>query len=80
VATEKHADLARERHSAYLRSLGAHAIAVNRVRRGGRQTYGVIALFDKPPRAVPETLSVKAGGKTVAVPLVARKAPRFKLE
>ncbi len=75
-----HAHLARERHSAYLRSLGAHAIAVDRVRRRGQPTYGVIALFDKRPRAVPETLPIKAGGKTVAVPLVARKAPRFKLE
>jgi len=80
MATERHAHLARERHSAYLRSLGAHAIAVDRVRRRGQQTYGVIALFDKRPRAVPETLPIKAGGKTVAVPLVARKAPRFKLE
>src|SRR5260370_41463297 len=32
--------LARERHSAYLRSLGAHAIAVDRVRRKGQATYG----------------------------------------
>lgn len=80
MASEKHAHLARERHSAYLRSLGAHAIVVDRVRRGGQQTYGVIALFDKPPRAVPQTLPVKTGGKTIAVPLVARRAPRFKLE
>jgi hypothetical protein len=80
MATERHAHLARTRHSAYLRSLGAHAIAVDQVREKGRRTYGVVAFFDKRPRAVPHTLSIKTGHKTVAVPLVARKAPRFKLE
>lgn len=80
MATERHANLARQRHSAYLRSLGAHAIAVDEVRRKGRRTYGVIALFDKPPRAVPRTLAIKNARRTVTVPLVARKAQRFKLD
>jgi len=80
MATERHAHLARERHSRYLRSLGAHAIAVDQVARKGRRTYGVVAFFDKPPRSIPETLPIKAGRKTVTVPLVVRKAQRFKLE
>jgi hypothetical protein len=80
MATERHAQLARERHSVYLRALGAHAIAVDQVRQKGRRTYGVVALFDKPPRAMPTTLRIKTGRKTVVVPLIARKAQRFKLE
>jgi len=80
MATERHANLARVRHSHYLRSLGAHAVAVDQIARKGKRTFGVVAFFDRTPRAVPETLPVKAGNKTVAVPLVARKAPRFKLE
>jgi len=80
MATERHADLARARHSRYLRSLGAHAIAVDKVARKGRRTYGVVAFFDNTPCSVPETLPIKTGGKTVVVPLAVRKAPRFTLE
>src|SRR5207247_2575684 len=39
MATERHAHLARERHSAYLRSLGAHAIAADRAPRRGQPAY-----------------------------------------
>ena len=80
MATERQAHQARERHSALLRSLGAHAIAVDRIVRNGRRTFGVVAFFDRARRDVPKRLAIKSGGKTVSVPLIARASPRFTLE
>ena len=69
MANEREANLARAQHSDFLRSLGAHSIAVDEVEGKG---LGVVAFFDKkPPKEIPKTLEVKSGNRTVAVPLVA---------
>lgn len=80
MASEREANLARERYSEYLRGLGAHAIAVDQVKSKRAKTFAVIALFQRKPDDVPATLEVKSGKRTVQVPLVARVAPKFKLE
>ena len=81
MATEREANLAREQHSDLLRKMGAHAIAVDPVKRGGEETYAVIASFEtKPEDAPPKTLEVKRGRKTVKVPLVVRVEEKYQLE
>ena len=80
MATEKEADLARAQHSARLRALGAHAIAVDQVRRAGRGTFAVVAMFEEKPRDLPKTLDAKVGDRIVAVPLIAKKTEQFKPE
>jgi hypothetical protein len=80
MATEKEANLAREKHSDALRNLGAHAIAVDQVQRKGEKTFAVVAFFDEKPEKVPQKLTVKTGKKTLEVPLVARVSEKFKPE
>ena len=80
MATEREANLAREEHSDSLRKLGAHAIAVDEVKRKGAETFGVIAYFEKKPKDAPKTLEVKSGKEMLKVPLVVRVAKKFKPE
>ncbi|HEV7242762.1 MAG TPA: hypothetical protein VGQ36_26270 [Thermoanaerobaculia bacterium] len=80
MATEREANLAREQHSADLRKMGAHAIAVDEVKRKGAVTFAVIASFEKKPAEAPRTLEVKSGKRTVQVPLVVRVQEKFRLE
>lgn len=80
MATEKQANLAREQHSKVLRNLGAHAIAIDEIKRQGKKTFGVIAFFERKPAKIPQTLEVKSGNRTLEVPLVARVSERYKLE
>lgn len=80
MASEKEAHLAREKHSEYLRKLGAHAIAVDQVDDKADDGYGVIAMFEKNPPDVPKSLDVTVGKKQVSVPLKVQKAERFKPE
>ena len=80
MATEKEANLARERHAERLRALGAHAIAVDEMTRRGERTFGLVAMFEDKPRGVPKTVEVEVGKKVVAVPVRAVKAERFRAE
>lgn len=80
MTSEKEANLAREQYSDFLRGLGAHAIAVDEVKRKGQKTFAVVAFFTQQPEDVPGTLEVKRGKTTLAVPLVARITEKFKPE
>jgi hypothetical protein len=81
MATEKEAHKAREAHSDFLRELGAHAIAVDQIKRGDDKAFGVIALVEKKPASpFPESLEIKSGKKTVEVPLTLRVSPKARLE
>jgi hypothetical protein len=80
MATEREANLAREEHSDFLRKLGAHAIAVDEVKRKGAGTFAVIASFEKKPKEAPKTLEVRKGNRTLKVPLVVRVEEKYKLE
>ena len=80
MATERDANQAREKHSDYLRKLGAHAISVDEVRRKGEATFAVIAWFEKKPAEVPKTLQVRRGKVKSEVPLVVKVAGKFQLE
>jgi hypothetical protein len=80
MASEKDANLAREQHSDLLRSLGAHAIAVDQVKRKAGKTFAVVAYFASKPRAVPKKLEVRRGKATLQVPLIARVQEKFQLE
>ncbi len=80
MASEREANLAREQNSEFLRGLGAHAITVDQVKGKRDKTFAVVAYFQKKPDGVPTTLEVKSGKRIVQVPLVARVAPKFKLE
>jgi hypothetical protein len=81
MATEAEAHRAREQHSDYLRDLGAHAIAVDKIKRGGEDTFGVIAYYEKKPSdSVPDSLEIEHNGKKKKVPLTMRIAPMATLE
>lgn len=81
MASEKDANEARTEHSEFLRQLGAHAIAVDEVKRGGEKTFAVVAyLEEKPTSPVPKRLEVRRGKKKVEVPLAIKKVERFRPE
>jgi hypothetical protein len=81
MATEKEANKARAKHSDYLRGLGAHAILVDKVKRGKKETFGVIAFCEeKPPGPVPDELEIESGGEKKKVPLAVRVTPMATLE
>ena len=81
MSSEREANIAREQHSDFLRGLGAHAIGVDEVTRGGEKTFAVIAYFEqKPSEPVPKTLEVKAGGRTFEVPLALKVEEKFRPE
>jgi hypothetical protein len=71
MASEREANRARAEHSDLLRRLGAHSIGVDEWRQSGETGFAVIAFFeDKPEVNLPQTLEIKAGNRTVSVPLV----------
>lgn len=80
MASEREANLARDRYSDFLRGLGAHAIAVDEVKRGGEKTFAVIAFFEHKPSGAPRTLEVRSGKRTTAVPLVVRVSEKYRPE
>lgn len=80
MASEREANLARDEHSDFLRKLGAHAIAVDEIKRGGEKSFAVIASFEKEPDDAPAALKVKRGKRTLEVPLVVRVAEKFRPE
>lgn len=81
MATEKEANQAREKHSDYLRKLGAHAILVDKVRRGKKDTFGVIAFCEKKPsELVPSELEIESGGEKKKIPFAVRVTPMATLE
>ena len=47
MATEKQANLAREKHLNFLGDIGAHAIAVDQIMQNGKKTFAVIAYTEK---------------------------------
>lgn len=81
MASEREANAAREHYSDFLRDLGAHAIAVDEVRRGGEKTFAVVAYFEeKPSESLPKSLEVKSGGKELEVPLAVKVVEKFRPE
>jgi len=81
MATEAEAHRAREQHSDYLKDSGAHAIAVDKIQRGGDDTFGVIAFYEKEPEGpLPDSLEIEQDGKSQSVPLVTMITPRATLE
>lgn len=73
MASEKEANRARDEHSEYLRRLGAHSIAVYKIKGRGEKSFAVIAYFArKPAGPIPQTLEVTSGKRKLAVPLVAQ--------
>ncbi|HEY5746108.1 MAG TPA: hypothetical protein VIU12_08540 [Chryseolinea sp.] len=80
VATEKEANIARNKFSTSLRNLGAHAIGVDQIKLRGKNTFAVIAFVDKKSGNVPNSLDIVVGEKSLKVPLVLRLAERFKAE
>jgi hypothetical protein len=80
MANEKEANLARDQHADFLRDLGAHGITIDEVKQSGKPTFAVVAMFERTPKAIPNTLPVRSGKKTMDVPLVARVTEKFKPE
>jgi hypothetical protein len=81
MATEEDAHKAREVHSDYLTSSGAHAILVDKIKRGKSKTYGVVAFYQqKPSEPLPDELEIESGGKKKKVPLTMRITPMATLE
>lgn len=80
MANLEEANRAREKYSSVLRSLGAHAIAVEELDGAGKRTFVVVAYFEALPNALPSGLELTEGQGKMHVQLVAREAPRFKFE
>ena len=81
MATEAEAHAAREQYSDYLKDSGAHAIAVDKINRGGADTFGVIAFYEKKPDGpLPDSLEIEQDGNKKSVPLATMIAPRAKLQ
>ena len=80
MASEKTANLARDKHSDFLAGLGAHAISVDEIRGQGKKTFAVTAFVKKKTKKLPAKLEVKSGKKTLKVPLIIKIAQKFKLE
>ncbi|HEX8351769.1 MAG TPA: hypothetical protein VF611_02515 [Pyrinomonadaceae bacterium] len=81
MATEKEANKAREKHSDFLRKLGAHSILVDKVGRGKKSTFGVIAFCEEEPSgSVPDELEIETGGEKKKVPFAVRVTPTATLE
>ena len=80
MATEAEAHQAREQHSDYLKDSGAHAIAVDKIKRGGQDAFGVIAFFEKEPHGLPDSLEIEQDGKKKRVTLATMITPRATLE
>ena len=81
MATEAEAHQAREQHSDFLKDSGAHAIAVDKIKRGGKNTFGVIAYYEKQPDApIPDSLEIDDDGNKKRVPLETAIGPRATLE
>jgi len=80
MATEKQANLAREKHADYLDKLGAHTVAVNEITQNKKKTFAVVAYAEKVPDNAPDHLEIEQGNKTMNVPLVLNVAKKFKLE
>jgi hypothetical protein len=80
MATEAEAHQARAQHSDYLRGSGAHAIAVDKIERGGTDTFGVIAFYEKKPQGLPDSLEIEQDGNKKSVPLTTVVTPRATLE
>jgi len=81
MATEEEAHQAREEHSDYLRESGAHAIAVDKLKRDGENSFGVIAYYEvEPPDPLPNSLEIEQDGRKKSVPLTTMITPRATLE
>ena len=81
MATEEEAHQAREQHSDYLRDSGAHAIAVDKLKRAGENSFGVIAYYEmEPPGSLPNYLEIERNGRKKSVPLTIMITPRATLE
>jgi len=81
MATEEEAHLAREQHSDFLRESGAHAIAVDKIQHSEKETFGVIAFFEKQPSpAFPHSLEIEQDGHKKKVPLTTKIMSRAVLE
>ena len=81
MATEAEAHQAREQNSDFLKDSGAHAIAVDKIKRGGKNTFGVIAYYEEEPEGpVPDSLEIDDDGNKKRVPLETAIGPRATLE
>ena len=81
MATEKEANKAREKHSDYLRKIGAHSILVDKIKRGKENTFGVIAFVEaEPSEPLPDELEIESGGEKKKIPFAIRVTPMATLE
>lgn len=81
MATEAEAHQARAQHSDYLRDSGAHAITVDKIKRGDEDTFGVIAFYESEPHGpLPDSLEIEQDGIKKGVPLATIITPRATLE
>lgn len=80
MATEKQANIARNKHKDLLDTLGAHSVGVDQVTQQGKKTFAVIAYTEKKGPKMPEHLEITEKGKSLKVPLVVQVEEKFKLE
>lgn len=79
MATEKQAQMAKNKHLDFLDKLGAHSVLVDKVNIDGKITFAVLAYTDKKIKNVPLQLQIESGKKTLNVPLVISVEEKFKI-
>lgn len=79
MATEKQAQMAKNKHLNFLDKLGAHSVLVDKVNINGKITFAVLAYTDKKLKNAPLQLQIESGKKTLNVPLVISVEEKFKI-
>ena len=80
MATEKQANIAREKHIDYLDSLGCHSIVVEEISLEGKKTFAVIGYVKNDIPKTTDYLEINVEKKICKVPLVVKAGEEFKFE
>ena len=79
MATQKQAQLAKDKHLNFLDKLGAHAVLIDKVEIDGKKTFAVLAYSDKKLKYVPQKLQIQSGKQILDIPLVITVEEKFKI-
>ncbi len=79
MATEKQAQLAKNKHLDFLDKMGAHSVLVDKINIDGKNTFAVLAYTDKKLKNAPLHLQIESGKKILNVPLVVSVEEKFKI-
>lgn len=81
MATEKAANLGRDKISDEIFAKGAHGLAVDKMTVDGEETYGLVAMVPPGNKATfPRSVTVVHRSREVIVPVIVKETEPFKPE